>query len=154
MKALSVFIYSELHTHAQLVTICCRNTDLVHVNGHDRTILVIFSQVQGSLMMDPVWSETCWSTFKYFIILIVSTYCILCISWVIKCLITIDARCKHEDRALMFQLYLLQAVQYPHVQRHVSKNVRHSWQNLKINTVITAANKSLWPTSDWILISQ
>jgi len=24
-------------------------------------------------MMDPLWSETCWSTFKYFIILIVST---------------------------------------------------------------------------------
>ena len=37
--------------------------------------------------MDPLWSETCWSTFKYFIILIVSTYYILCISWIIKCLI-------------------------------------------------------------------
>ena len=35
-------------------------------------------------MMDPLWSETCWSTFKYFIILIVSTYYILCISWLIK----------------------------------------------------------------------
>jgi len=35
--------------------------------------------------MDPLWSETCWSTFKYFIILIVSTYYILCISWIIKC---------------------------------------------------------------------
>jgi len=30
--------------HAQRVTICCHNTDLAHVNGHDRTILVIFSQ--------------------------------------------------------------------------------------------------------------
>jgi len=29
---------------AYSVTICCHNTDLVHVNGHDRTILVIFSQ--------------------------------------------------------------------------------------------------------------
>jgi len=48
-------------------------------------------------MTDPLWSETCWSTSKYFIILIVSTYYILCISWTIKCLITIDARCKHED---------------------------------------------------------
>jgi len=37
--------------------------------------------------MDPLWFETCWSTFKYFIILIVSTYYILCISWIIKCLI-------------------------------------------------------------------
>jgi len=37
--------------------------------------------------MDPLWSETCWSTFKYFIILVVSTYYTLCISWIIKCLI-------------------------------------------------------------------
>ena len=67
------------------VTVCCHNTDLVHVNGHDRTILVIFSQaLQGSLMMDPPRSETCWGTFKYFIILIVSTYYILCFSWEIK----------------------------------------------------------------------
>jgi len=48
-------------------------------------------------MMDTLLSETCWSTFKYFIILIVPTYYILCISWIIKCLIVIDARCKHED---------------------------------------------------------
>ena len=41
---MSAFIYSELHTHAQQVRICCHNTDLVHVNGHDRIILVIFSQ--------------------------------------------------------------------------------------------------------------
>ena len=36
--------------------------------------------------MDPLWSETCWSIFKYFIILIVSTNYILCISSIIKCL--------------------------------------------------------------------
>ena len=36
--------YTVNYTHAQRVRICCRNTDLVHVNGHDRTILVIFSQ--------------------------------------------------------------------------------------------------------------
>jgi hypothetical protein len=51
----------------------------------------------GGWMMDPLWSETCWSTFKYFIILIVTKYYILCISWIIRCLIIIDARCKHED---------------------------------------------------------
>jgi hypothetical protein len=39
-------------------------------------------------MMGPLWSETCWSTFKYFIILIVSAYCILCVGWVVKCLLT------------------------------------------------------------------
>ena len=33
--------------------------------------------VKGSLMMDPLWSETYWSTFKYFIILIVSTFYII-----------------------------------------------------------------------------
>jgi len=36
--------YTVNYTHAQRVTICCHNTDLVHANGHDRTILVIFSQ--------------------------------------------------------------------------------------------------------------
>jgi len=40
-----------------------------------------------ALMMDPLWPKTCWSTFKYFIIFIISTYYILCISWIIKCLI-------------------------------------------------------------------
>ena len=44
---------------------------------------------------------SCLSTFKYFIILILSTYYILCISWIIKCLIIIDARCKHEDLRAM-----------------------------------------------------
>ena len=47
--------------------------------------------------MDSLWSEICWSTFKYFIILIVSVYDILCIRWIIKCLIIIDRWCKHED---------------------------------------------------------
>ena len=37
-------MYSELHTRAQRVRICCHNTDLVQANGHDRIILVIFSQ--------------------------------------------------------------------------------------------------------------
>ena len=32
------------YTHAHRFTIYCHNTDLVHVNGHDRIILVIFSQ--------------------------------------------------------------------------------------------------------------
>jgi len=32
------------YTHAQPARICCHNTDFVHVNGHDRNILVIFSQ--------------------------------------------------------------------------------------------------------------
>ena len=36
--------YTVSYTHAQWVTICCHSTDLVHVNGHDRIILVIFSQ--------------------------------------------------------------------------------------------------------------
>ena len=36
--------YTHTHTHTHRVTICCHNTDLVHVNGHNRIILVIFSQ--------------------------------------------------------------------------------------------------------------
>ena len=36
--------------------------------------------------MDPLWSETRWSSFKYFIILTVSTYYVLCTGWIIKCL--------------------------------------------------------------------
>jgi len=32
------------YTHEQWVRICCHNTNLSHVNGHDRIILVIFSQ--------------------------------------------------------------------------------------------------------------
>ena len=58
--------------------------------------------------MDCLRSETCWKTFKYFIILIVSTNhsYILCISWIIKCLIIIDARCKHEDSSLLLLISL------------------------------------------------
>jgi len=82
------------YTHAQRVRICCHNTDLVHVNEKDKLFPVFFNQ---ALMLDPLWSETCWSTFKYFIILIVSTYYILCISWIIQYLIIIDELCKHED---------------------------------------------------------
>jgi len=61
----SAFIYNELNTHT---------------TGQNMP-----STVQGSVMTDPLWSETCWSTFKYSIILIVSTYYILCISWIIMC---------------------------------------------------------------------
>ena len=32
--------------------------------------------------------------------LILSTYYLLCINWLIKCLIIIDARCKYEDSSL------------------------------------------------------
>ena len=37
-------VYTVNYTHAQRVRRCCHNTDLVHVNRHDRIILVIFSQ--------------------------------------------------------------------------------------------------------------
>jgi len=69
---------------------------LQHVSDHRASIIREPCTVLGSLIMDPLWSETCWSTFKNFIILIVSTYYILCISWTVKCLVIIDARCKHE----------------------------------------------------------
>jgi len=44
MDKVGVPSYTVNYTHAQRVTICCHNTDLVLVNGHDRIILVIFSQ--------------------------------------------------------------------------------------------------------------
>jgi len=62
-------------------------------------------------MMDRLWSETCWSTFKYFIILIVSTYYILCISWIIKCLIPV--------RYLLFKIFKsVTGVIFRTVQKH------------------------------------
>jgi len=36
-------VFSELHTRTT-VTICCHNTDYVHVNEHDRTITVILAR--------------------------------------------------------------------------------------------------------------
>ena len=46
--------------------------------------------IQWTTVNYPVWSETCWSTFKYFIILILSINYILCISWIIKCLMGLN----------------------------------------------------------------
>jgi len=87
----TAFVYSELHT-STTVRICCHNTDLAHVNGHDRIILVLFNQ---ALYKAPWWWILCdpkhvgaLSNIIYFIILIVSTSYILCISWIIKCLNT------------------------------------------------------------------
>jgi len=37
-------ITSMVHTHAQRVTICCHNTDYVHVKGHDKTFTVILAK--------------------------------------------------------------------------------------------------------------
>ena len=103
------------HTHTQRVRICCHNTDFVHVNGHDRIILVIFSQ---ALYKAPWWwilfdPKHVWSTFKYFIILIVSTYYILCISWIIKCLI--DKGCRlcvtpSENSGIKFRVICVIAI--------------------------------------------
>jgi len=60
--------------------------------------------------MDPLRSEICWSNFKYFIILIVSTYCILCIGWIIQRLNVIDARRKHEDSNLHIETYTVKKI--------------------------------------------
>jgi len=37
-------LYAVNCTHAQRARLCCHNTDHVHVNGHDRTILVILAK--------------------------------------------------------------------------------------------------------------
>jgi len=50
--------------------------------------------------MDPLWSETCWSNFKYFIIILtVSTNYIFVHLLHNSVLIVIDARYKHEERS-------------------------------------------------------
>jgi len=45
-------------------------------------------------------------------ILIVSTYYILCISWIIKCLIIIDARYKHDDCMILVIMVYLCLISY------------------------------------------
>jgi len=40
----SIDMDKVLFQHMLTVIICCHNTELVHVNGHDRIILVIFSK--------------------------------------------------------------------------------------------------------------
>jgi hypothetical protein len=56
------------------VTIRCHNADHVHVNGHERTILVILAKYCTRLPDDGsfVIQNMLRSSFKYFIILIVS----------------------------------------------------------------------------------
>ena len=66
-------------------------------------------------MMDPLWSETYWSTFKYFIILIVPTYYILCISWIIKCWIIL--RCEVPVYLALWGTRLSCSVRYPFILR-------------------------------------
>jgi len=55
-------------------------------------------------MMDPLWSETCWSTFKYFIILIIPTKYIF-VHLLDNKVIVIDARCKHEELTLIYNIH-------------------------------------------------
>jgi len=62
-------------THTHHGQICCHNTDYVHINGHDRTIIEILAKHcikfpdDGSLVIRNILDQ-----FKYFIIiLIVST---------------------------------------------------------------------------------
>jgi len=45
--------YTVNFIHAQRVRICCHNTDLVHVNAHNRNILVIFSQALYKALCYP-----------------------------------------------------------------------------------------------------
>jgi len=95
------------YTHAQRVRICCHNTDYVHVNGQVRTILVIFSQ---ALYKAPWWWILCdpkhvGAFLNILLIVIVSTNYILCFSWIIKCSIVIDARCKYEDQVCVHNTF-------------------------------------------------
>ena len=74
------------------------NTD--HVNGHDRTILLILAKYSTRLPDDG--SSVIGNMLEQFKIFynfncIYELY-ILCISWIIKCYkVIIDARCKHGE---------------------------------------------------------
>ena len=48
----TVYEVTVNYTNAQPVTICCHNTDYVHVNGHDRTILAILAKYSTRLPDD------------------------------------------------------------------------------------------------------
>jgi len=77
---------------------------------------LFFCLVQSSLKTDPLWSETCWSTFKYFIILIISTYYILCISWNVKGLAL-----GRNSFVLFCKLYRLLDVKHKTNLKHLSR---------------------------------
>jgi len=42
--AVNLFLYRPTLFYLIMFTICCHNTDHVHVNGHDRSILVILAK--------------------------------------------------------------------------------------------------------------
>jgi len=64
--------FTHTHTHNR-VTICCRNTDHVHINGHDSNIFVILANYCTRLSDDgSSVIRNMLGTFKYFIILILS----------------------------------------------------------------------------------
>jgi len=74
----------------------------------------------------------------------VSTYYILCISWIIKCLIIIDARCKHEGPDYLLGplslLFIGAVVLYPGVK----------WRDMKLTThlqLMHAEVKNDWSSS-------
>jgi len=101
-------------------------------------------------MMDPLWSET-WSTFKYFVILIVSKYCILCISWTIKCLITtlISATkkeewnmCKSGERIQELLLQMQAQSSY------LPERMKPPWKTLLMRTSIVVLLRQLL-RQDW-----
>ena len=53
---LCMYVVHCTHSELRARTTCSHNTDLVHVNGHDRIILVIFSQAQYNA---PWWWILC-----------------------------------------------------------------------------------------------
>jgi len=63
-----------------LTTDCIISHSVYFLSGlRDKECILVMWNVKAAIF--------CWSTFKYFIILIVSKYYILCVSWIMKCLI-------------------------------------------------------------------
>jgi len=94
--------------------------------------------------MDPLWSENCWNTFKYFIIFILSKYYILCISWIMNCSIIIDARCKHEDAKWTCRIIndlLCVASRWTII--NITSHIDHVYKNCETGSACWRLNKNI-----------
>ena len=87
--------------HTQPVTICCHNTDHVHVNGHDRIIFVILAKHctrlpdDGSFVIRQMLEH-----FQIFYNSLILAMCYLIVHRFDNKIYINDARCKYEDRCL------------------------------------------------------
>ena len=103
---LHIYLLVQIHRH------CCRPVPRLRWNSvpsqhqywYIGTRYIILAEHWMWLPDDGfMWTETCWSSFynfNYFNNLRILQF--VCISWTIKCLIIIDARCNHHVQKVSF----------------------------------------------------